>query len=327
MDSRLGPHARIVVCATLAVGVLISRSTWAADAGPPPAAVDSPPIPPNAEAAPVAAPTGGYCYEGPHPVDTRVAPGAPWDPTEGRHLRPYPPFDVRLFAFRNGCYQFVGDPRDFGYTGPTHSYWGAHPVQDTHGGGWCFIVGGHNHRWQPWHNHFVVAGSWYYWQGAYDPVFWAYWPYWSVYYRSYYPRYYGEGRFYRNHHAGVAPAIRHVPAPAAGMWRASPAGMPMAPTRGFSDRGGGRDSWAAQGWRGNPAASPGFGSSPAAPRPGSYPRHEGWRAQPGGTGWGGGVSPGPSFQGGSPSGGGFRGAPSAPSRGGGGGGGWRGTPR
>ena len=45
--------------------------------GPPPAnAAETepapPPIPPNAEGAAFSVPGGGYCYYGPHPVDTRV---------------------------------------------------------------------------------------------------------------------------------------------------------------------------------------------------------------------------------------------------------------
>ena len=59
----------------------------------------------------------GYCYVGPHPVDTRVVPGPAFDDTQGQHIRPYAPIDLRLFSYRNGCYYFVGDPRDFGYGG------------------------------------------------------------------------------------------------------------------------------------------------------------------------------------------------------------------
>lgn len=152
-----------------------------------------PPIPPNVEGQAVPAPGGGYCYVGPHPVDTRVVPGAAFEEVQGQHVRPYAPVDLRLFSFRDGCYYFIGDPRDFGYAGQSYSYYGAHPVLDTYGGGWCFMMGGHYHLWQPWSPYFTVVGPWSYWSGPYDPFFWSYWPYYSFYYRSYYPSYYAGG--------------------------------------------------------------------------------------------------------------------------------------
>ena len=95
----------------------------------------------------------------------------------------YAPFDLRLFSQRDGCYYFIGDPRDFGYTGQVYSYYGAHPVADVYGGGWCFMVGAalplvaalvallHRRR------SLVLL------DGPYDPFFWSYWPYYSFYYR------------------------------------------------------------------------------------------------------------------------------------------------
>ena len=50
---------------------------------------------------------------GPHP-----APGGGWEATSKPHVHKYAPFDLRLFSYRDGCYYFIGDPRDFGYTGP-----------------------------------------------------------------------------------------------------------------------------------------------------------------------------------------------------------------
>jgi hypothetical protein len=170
-----------------------------------------PPIPAEAEAAPVPGPGGSYCYFGPHPVDTRVAGGGPWDDANGPHVHFYPPFDTRLFVMRDRCYLFIGDPSDFGFPGPIYRYYGAHPIQDLHGGGWCFMVGGHTHGYQPWSPYFVVVGAWNHWQGPYDRHFWSYWPYYSHYYRSYYPRYYGGGRFARGRGARVAPRIDRVP--------------------------------------------------------------------------------------------------------------------
>jgi hypothetical protein len=219
-------------------------------------------------------------------------------------MHSYAPIDLRLFTFKDGCYYFIGDPRDFGYGGQTYSYYGAHPVLDAYGGGWCFMMGGHYHLWQPWSPYFTVVGPWNYWYGPYDPFFWAYWPYYSFYYRSYYPRYYAGGRFYRGG-VGVAPPIRRVPAPSG--WRGTP-----------TPNGGGAPLTG--GWRGNQAGAPGTSSAlhgsgsgwggGAAPAPSS----NGWRGSPMPSQGIRPSSPSPSFRPSSPGGGGFRG----------GGGGWRG---
>jgi len=199
--------------------------------GPPP------PIPPYAEGPAVPASGGGYCFEGPHPVDSNVQPGVTWDGQPGRHVHPYPPFDLRLFTLQNGCYYFIGDPSDFGYAGETYSYYGAHPILAAYGGGWCFMIGPHRHSWRPWSPLFVTVGPWFYWEGPYDPFFWTYWPYYHFYYRAHYPRYYGHGAFFHGNHM-VAPRIQTVPRPqraatawhgAGGNYRAAPLGPRAAP--------------------------------------------------------------------------------------------------
>src|SRR5262249_39633162 len=148
-------------------------------------------------------------------------------------------------------YYFIGDPRDFGYTGQVYSYYGAHPILEAYGGGWCFMIGPHYHWWRPWSPYFTVVGPWYYWYGPYDPFFWAYWPYYSFYYRSYYPSYRAGGRFYRTWRA--APPITRVPP---STWRGSPTG-------GAAPSGG---------WRGTPPAS-----TSSALRPGSAQQTGSWR--------------------------------------------------
>jgi hypothetical protein len=241
------------------------------EAGPPPgtpaeADLAPPPIPPNVEGAAYSVPGGGYCYFGSHPVDTRVSAGESWDDTPGAHMHAYRPLDLRLFELRDGCYYFVGDPRDFGYTGPTYSYYGAHPILEAYGGGWCFMIGPHTHLWRPWSPHFTLVGPWYYWEGAYDPYFWSYWPYYSFYYRTYYPQYYSGGRFYRGGY--VAPPIHRVPPPAhaLGVGAVGPSGW----------RGSSPPAHSGSGWRGSAPgsyrpASPAAGSyQPAAQTAGSY---------------------------------------------------------
>ena len=194
------------------------------------------PIPPNVQGAAIPVQGGGYCFGGPHP-----APGGGWEATQTPHVHNYAPFDLRLFSVHNGCYYFIGDPRDFGYTGQTYSYYGAHPIADEYGGGWCFMVGPHSHWWRPWSPYFTTVGPWYYWQGPYDPFFWAYWPFYSFYYRSYYPSYYAGGRYFRGGFR-AAPPIARVPASVGAGWRGG---------------GGYRGAPAGGGWRGAPAAGAG----------------------------------------------------------------------
>jgi hypothetical protein len=238
------------------------------DYGPPgavePADGPAPPIPPYVDEPPVPAQGGGYCFDGPHPVDSRVEPGVTWDSTPGRHVHSYPPFDLRLFSFQNGCYYFIGDPTDFGYAGQTYSYYGAHPIQSAYGGGWCFMIGPHHHFWPPWSSLFVTVGPWYYWQGPYDPFFWTYWPFYHYYYRHHYPTYYSRGAFF--HRRTVAPRIASVPRPlgrGAGP-RGAAAGRPLRP--GLSPRGGAAAAGTLR--RGGPPRSgPGMQrAAPTAPR-------------------------------------------------------------
>jgi hypothetical protein len=303
-----------------------------ATAAPEEAAAPAPeqenPIPPGVETQPVAATGGGYCYGGPHP-----APGGGWEAVPNPHVHNYAPFDLRLFSYRDGCYYFIGDPRDFGYTGETYSYYGAHPVADVYGGGWCFMIGAHYHWWRPWSPYFTVVGPWNYWYGPYDPFFWAYWPYFSYYYRSYYPSYYAGGRYYRNGFR-TAPAITRVPPtgwrggpPAAGggAWR----GSPGTATRTSPLRSAPAYGTPGNGWHGAPSGAPAGGWHPA-PGAGRPAPGGGWHPAPSGGGWhpapsGGGWHPAPSGGGWhpAPSGGGWHSAPSVPfsaPRGGGGGG-------
>ncbi len=202
--------APIVVSLAASLALLPEGRVWAQ--APEDLAGPAPPIPPYVEGPAVPVAGGGYCFDGPHPVDSRGDPGVTWDNTTGRHIHDYPPFDLRLFSLKDGCYSFIGDPTDFGYAGPTYSYYGAHPILDSYGGGWCFMIGPHHHLWRPWSPLFVTVGPWFYWEGPYDPFFWTYWPYYHFYYRAQYPRYYAHGAFFPGR--GVAPRITRVPRPA-----------------------------------------------------------------------------------------------------------------
>jgi hypothetical protein len=285
----------------LATGVGAGVAQAQAEQAPPPAAETAPaaaagpgaapqqdyPIPPNVQAAAVPVAGGGYCFGGPHP-----APGGGWEATQTPHVHTYAPFDLRLFSYENGCYYFIGDPHDFGYTGQVYSYYGAHPIADTYGGGWCFMVGPHSHWWRPWSPYFTVVGPWYYWNGPYDPFFWAYWPFYSFYYRSYYPRFYAGGRYFSGGFR-AAPPISRVPASAGAGWRAaSPAGTAGAWRGGAAGAGAWRGApagAAAGGWRGGAPANQGGwrgGAVPsyAAPRGGGGGFHSGGGFHGGGGG-------------------------------------------
>jgi hypothetical protein len=243
------------------------------------------PIPPGVQAAAIPVQGGGYCFGGPHP-----APGGGWEATPNPHVHNYAPFDLRLFSYHNGCYYFIGDPRDFGYTGESFSYYGAHPIADDYGGGWCFMVGPHYHWWRPWSPYFTVVGSWYYWSGPYDPFFWAYWPFYSFYYRSYYPTYYAGGRYFRGGFR-PAPPIARVPASVGAGWHGAAPG---------SYRAGAGGAWhgAPGGYRGGTAGRPAYGGGGwhgAAPVPYAAPRVGGGGFHGGGGSFHGG---GGSFHGG-----------------------------
>lgn len=190
-----------LVCASL--GAL---GTWAYAASPSPpnaattATGQTPPVnapvPPHAEGTPVAVAQGQYCFDGPHPTDGKTTPGPAWDNAPGRHTHFYPPLDARLFVLRKDCYHFVGDPHDFGFDGATQPYYGAHPIP---GGGWCYMVGGHQHAFEPFSPQFVMVGPWNHWQGEFDATFWNHWPYFSTFFKDLYPRYYGAGTWAKEH--------------------------------------------------------------------------------------------------------------------------------
>jgi len=176
---------------------------------PPPVDVPPPPPPktvfyrPDEGAQPT--PDGTYCFAGSHPdVDGR------WEVAAVPHRHDYAPFDVRLFAYRDGCYFFVGDPVDFGYTGTWYAYLGYHPVPDAFGGGWCFMEGLHRHLWRAWSPEFVPLGPCVLWNGAIDPAAAAYQPYYAAYFSDYYPTYYEEGRFYQTRSAAPPIATLNV---------------------------------------------------------------------------------------------------------------------
>ena len=172
------------VAAALLLGSAGDAGAWGAAM-----AVETAPVPPTVEQPRGGRRTGGlYCYTGPHPVDTRVAAGGPWDETQGAHSHTYPPFDLRLFAFKDGCYYFIGDPKDFGYPGADLQLLrrppGAWTTTAAAGASWSAgtPTGGVRGRRISWWRAPGSTGT-----GRTTPFFWSYWPYYAIYYRSLLP--------------------------------------------------------------------------------------------------------------------------------------------
>jgi hypothetical protein len=138
--------------------------------------------------------SGRYRYCGSHPVPREAGGG--FHTGQEAHEHEYPPFDAYLFAERDDCYHFIGDPRDFGYTGETYSYYGSHPIAHTHGGGFCYYTTSHFHLWAPFGPYFVMSDGWWGWAGPLPYWYWWYYPSYYRYHAAYYPRYYGHGRYY-----------------------------------------------------------------------------------------------------------------------------------
>ncbi len=154
----------------------------------------------------------GYCFLGGHPAGGRAANGGPWHESSRRHFHPEAPLDTRLFIERAGCYEFVADPTDFGYDGPTWSYFDPHPIPRA-GGGWCFMSGDHHHGWEAPDADgagFVSVGGRYVWTGRFDDRFHADYAFFSFFFRTHYGRYYADQRYLVT--GEVAPRIATLPA-------------------------------------------------------------------------------------------------------------------
>lgn len=237
--ARTGLLVQVALAAPALAQVPAGQPVLPAPYGPPPTSgsgaaaappAQQPAIPPAVQEPAVRVGGGGYCYLGAHPVDTSVAAGPRWHDTNGQHIHFYAPIDVRLFHRHGDCYQFTGDPKDFGYVGHSWSYWGAHPLGAPYAG-WCFAVGGHHHGFGPWSRQFAPIGGYHYWNGPYDTTFWTYWPYWAHFYGSLYPQHYAGGKFLRD--GRVAPPITHLPPPpGAGTPHGGPGWGPHAPGAG-----------------------------------------------------------------------------------------------
>lgn len=88
---------------------------------------------------------------------------------EGPHVHMQPPerADV-LYRVHDGRYHFIGDPVPFGYDGPTHAYFGHHPVvfEDTVDETFCYLDGPHFHVFVPPSVSFELRGGAYWYTGS-----------------------------------------------------------------------------------------------------------------------------------------------------------------
>lgn len=151
------------------------------------------PLPPPPAAPARGGDTARTCYLGAHPLPPDPDPRSPrWHHETALHFHPDPPIDPHLYAVKDDCHRFVGDPTDFGFQGVTHRFYGAHPLPPglvalAGGGPWCFIPWAHHHLWQPREPGFALTGPYYTWPGPFSPVFWGAWPHYVDFYRWHYP--------------------------------------------------------------------------------------------------------------------------------------------
>ena len=172
-------------------------------------------IPPLVESGAIAAPGGGYCFAGNHPTtlaDSDAGEPGTWHESQGVHKHTYAPLDLRLFTYDGKCYQFTGDPSDFGAYAGLHAFHGMHPAPPEKGGGWCYQDGDHNHGYRVRSPYMQRIAEKSYWGGGFDAQFRVYYPYYVHFFRDLYPIYYAEGLYVRNR--ATAPSITHVAMPA-----------------------------------------------------------------------------------------------------------------
>jgi hypothetical protein len=171
-------------------------------------------IPPMVESGPVVASGGGYCFQGEHPTtlaDSDTGEPETWHEEMGPHKHTYAPLDLRLFAYVGKCYQFTGDPSDFGQYRNLYTFHGKHPVAEDKGGGWCYQDKDHTHNYRFRSPYMQRIAEKYYWGGGFDAEFRVYYPYFVHFFRDVYPLYYSEGQYLRNR--ATAPSIKQVPMP------------------------------------------------------------------------------------------------------------------
>ncbi|MDX2023548.1 MAG: hypothetical protein SF187_25145 [Deltaproteobacteria bacterium] len=172
-------------------------------------------IPPLVESGPVRATGGGFCFSGGHPTtlaDHDESEPQMWHESTGHHKHSYAPVDLRLFTFDGACYQFTGDPSDFGAYSGLFSFHGMHPIPQEKGGGWCYQDNDHSHAFRMRSPYMQRIAERYYWGGGFDAQFRVYYPYYVHFFRDLYPLYYSEGRYLQNR--ARAPSIKTVPMPA-----------------------------------------------------------------------------------------------------------------
>ncbi|MBL9003574.1 MAG: hypothetical protein JNJ46_04965 [Myxococcales bacterium] len=135
-----------------------------------------------------------FGYFGPHPMPHDHGGG--FCQGNGAHAHDFPVFDRHLFRESGGYAYFVGDPGDFGYASTSYVYRGHHPLDPSHGGGFCYMDWVHNHWFAP----FSVSFSWnsgaFVWGGPWDTAYYASRPFYANYFGGYYRNYYLGGRYF-----------------------------------------------------------------------------------------------------------------------------------
>jgi hypothetical protein len=120
-------------------------------------------------------------FTGVHPIAVSVGGGFCY--IEAPHVHVYTPDKVDvLYRDHDGHHHFVGDPVPYGYDGPKHAYYGAHPVavdvvldEDELDGDeveYCYLEGPHYHYFTPPPEvKFKTKGGVYWYVGDFPPEY------------------------------------------------------------------------------------------------------------------------------------------------------------
>ncbi len=135
-----------------------------------------------------------FGYFGPHPMPHDHGGG--YCQAGGAHAHDFPVFDRHLFRESGGYAYFVGDPADFGYANTTYVYRGHHPLDPSHGGGFCYMDWEHRHWFAPFSVSFTLNTGAYIWGGLWDAAYYSNRPFYTNYFGGYYRNYYLGGRYF-----------------------------------------------------------------------------------------------------------------------------------
>jgi hypothetical protein len=112
-----------------------------------------------------------YRFRGAHPIAARFGGG--YCQLELPHYHGYAPDRAPLYDHSGGVYVFTGDPTPFGYEGPTHKFYGHHPILIDGGEPvFCYINGPHVHSFEaPESPDYKIEGGVTFYVGPFPPAY------------------------------------------------------------------------------------------------------------------------------------------------------------